>query len=106
MAEGWQTYAKILTQRDFDDLEQFTELLKKIQDARLLRSDFDAVAQLILIEFIIPTYLALLPLYQAIMKGKDFSSPEALAKAREFIVEFTVHGLLSKVPEKTPQADK
>ncbi len=106
MAEGWKTYSKILTQRDYDDVQDFQPLLQKLQDAGLLRPGFNPTAQVILIEFLIPSYLALGPLYQAILPGKDFSSSEALAPAREYIVEFAIRGLLNEVPQKTPQAGK
>src|SRR5215471_15047400 len=52
MAEGWQTYAKIITPRDFEDIEQFRPVLERLQKSGLLRSDFDAMAQVIVIDFI------------------------------------------------------
>jgi TetR/AcrR family transcriptional regulator len=95
LAEGWQTYAKIVSERDRQDIETFKPLADKVRRAGLLRSDFDPLAQIILVEFLFPSYLAILPLLQVLMEGEDFVSPESLAKAKEFLIEFVTNGLLS-----------
>jgi TetR/AcrR family transcriptional regulator len=93
-AEGWQTFAKIISQFDTEDLDLFRTLFSKVQSAGLLRSDFDPAIQLIVAEQICWSHLSWIPLYQMILPGEDFSSPAALARAREFIVEFVVSGML------------
>jgi TetR/AcrR family transcriptional regulator len=45
-------------------------------------------------------YLASLPLYQMILPGEDVSSAAALARAREYIVDFVIHGIMVDPPEK------
>jgi TetR/AcrR family transcriptional regulator len=102
MAEGWQTYTKIVSQRDREDVEQFRTLLYKVESAGLLRSGFDPIIQLILAVYFCPYYLASIPLYQMLLPSEDFSSAAALAHAREHIVEFVVHGMMVDPSETKP----
>ena len=102
MAEGWQTYTQVLTQRDVDDVDQFRPIQQKIQAAGVLRSNFRPIAQFVLIEFLFPCYLSMLPLYQALLPGEAISSPAELAHARDFIVDFVVHGMLLDATESKP----
>jgi|SRR5579859_434240 len=94
MAEGWQTFAKIVSQRDFDDVDQFAAVLTKVQAAKLLRSDLNPVVQLAPAMFGCHTFLAMVPIYRILLPAVDLSSPAALATAREFVIEFVTHGLL------------
>ena len=94
MAEGWQTYAKIISQRDREDVDQFGPFLYKVQKAGLLRSRLNPIIQLITAVFSCQYYLASLPMYQMLLPDEDVSSPAALACAREFIVEFVIHGMM------------
>jgi len=102
MAEGWQTFSKILIQRDFDDLDQFGPVLTRLQAAGLLRSDLNPLLQLSPALFMCSLYLATLPLYKVLIPDKDFTSPAQLALARSFVVEFIVNGLLIPPLEAKP----
>ena len=93
-AEGWQTYAKFLSQSDTEDVEQFRILLHKARRAGLLRSDVDPIIQLTIAEQMCWSYLTSIPLYQMLLTGEDLSSAKALARAREYIVDFVVHGMM------------
>jgi TetR/AcrR family transcriptional regulator len=95
MAEGWQTMAKIFSQRDMDEINQFKPFLDQVRSAGLLRSDFDPMAQIMMIEFLYPCYLAILPLYQIFLPDEELSSTGALERARDYIVEFVVHGMVA-----------
>lgn len=99
VAEGWQTYAKILAQLTTDDIGQFELLFQKAHRAGLLRSDFNPVAQLSQIIQICISYMSWLPIYQMLAPGEDFSSDHARAQAREYIVAAAVAGILRDVPE-------
>jgi TetR/AcrR family transcriptional regulator len=99
-AEGWQTYAKIIAQFNTEDTEPFVVLFHKARSAGLLRSDFVPVIQLTMVLQICLSYLTFIPLYQmAIHLGEDLSSAAALARAREYIVDFVVHGMMIDLPE-------
>ena len=102
-AEGWQTYAKIISRLSTDDAEPFQALFHKAYRAGLLRSDFVPLIQLTMVLQTCLSYLAFLPLYQMVPLTlhlqDDLSSAVALASAREYIVAFVVHGMMIDLPE-------
>jgi TetR/AcrR family transcriptional regulator len=98
-AEGWQTFSKIATQRDFDDVDQFMPIFQTLQREGLMRSELNPLLQFTAALFMIQVYLGLLPLSNVLMPGEDVASPAALAAAREYLVEFIVNGLLTS-PKK------
>src|SRR5438105_712572 len=98
-AEGWQTYAKILSQFETENIDQLRTLFAKARSAGLLRSDFDPLIQLVLAEQLCWSYLASIPLYQMFLTGEDLSAATAVARAREFIVAFVVAGIMVDLPE-------
>jgi AcrR family transcriptional regulator len=102
MAEGWQTMAKIMSQRDREEVSQFKLIIQKLQAARLLRPSFDQVAMLTLIEFLFPCYLSLVPLNQFLQPDVDVSSAAALERARQDIIDFALRGLLADPPGGNP----
>jgi TetR/AcrR family transcriptional regulator len=95
MAEGWQTYAKIVSQRDFDDMAQFTPLLEKIQKLGLFRSKLSPIAQMFTAVFVVHNYLATIPINQIFLPAEDFASREAQALAKEYVIGFVLHGMLA-----------
>jgi TetR/AcrR family transcriptional regulator len=102
-AEGWQTYAKIIAQFNTEDAEQFETLFRKARSAGLLRSDFEPLIQLTMVLQICLSYLTFTPLYQMVIHpGEDLFSAAALARAREYIVDFVVHGMMIDLPETEP----
>ncbi len=101
-AEGWQTYARIFSQFETEDVDQIRTLFSKARRAGLLRSDFDPLIQLVMAEQMCWSYLATIPLYQLMLPGEDLSSAVALARAREFIVAFVVSGMMVDPPETKP----
>lgn len=105
MAEGWQTYAKIIPESGMDDFEQFGPLMYKLQEAGLLRSDVDPLIQVISAEFLCMQYLACIPIYQIFLPDQDLSSTESLATAREFVIDMIVNGLVADTPKPKPKGD-
>ena len=97
MAEGWQTFAKVLSERDFQDVEDFAPLFKRIQDAGLMRSGLNSLLQFTAANFVVFAYLAIVPFYQSLML-KGMGSPEETKLARDFLVEFITDGLLIPPP--------
>ncbi|MDQ2903079.1 MAG: TetR/AcrR family transcriptional regulator [Chloroflexota bacterium] len=102
MAEGWQTYAQLSSQLQTEDVDQFELFFRKAQSAGLLRSDFIPVIQLAMALQVCQSYLAFLPLYQMLLPGEDVSSAAAFARAREYVVDFVVAGLMVS-PGETEQ---
>ena len=93
-AGGWRTYAKIASLFEVEGLEQLEALFKGAQKAGLLRSDGDPFVLFLLAEQICWFFPTSLPFYQMVLPKRDFSSTEALAHAREQIIEFIVAGIL------------
>jgi len=102
MAEGWQTYAQLSSQLQTEDVDQFELFFRKAQSAGLIRSGFIPVIQLAMALQVCQSYLAFLPLYQMLLPGEDVSSPAAFARAREYVVDFVVAGLMVS-PGETKQ---
>ena len=99
-AEGWQTYAKIISRFSAQDVEQFEAIFHKARAAGLLRSDFAPLIQLSMVLQICMAYLTFIPLYQMILvPGEDLLSTEALARAQEYLVTFIVNGMMIDLPE-------
>ena len=102
-ADNWQTYAKIISQFNTDDAEPFRAFFQKARRAGLLRFDFDPLIQLTLVLQICISYLTYIPLLQMVQTmvgpGEDLSSAASLARAREYIVAFVVHGMMIDLPE-------
>ena len=97
MAEGWQTFAKVLSERDFQDVEDFSPLFKRIQDAGMMRSGLNPLLQFTAANFVVFAYLAIVPFYQSLML-KNVGAPEEIKLARDFLVEFITDGLLIPPP--------
>lgn len=99
-AEGWQTYAKIISRFSAQDVEQFEAIFHKARAAGLLRSDFAPLIQMSMVLQICMAYLTFIPLYQMILvPGEDLFSTEALARARKYLVTFIVNGMMIDLPE-------
>lgn len=98
MAEGWKTYMQVASQFAAGENEQIVTLFRSAYDAGLIRSDFYPVLQLTLVLHLCQAYCVSLPLYQMILAGEQLSSPAALARAREYITEFVVSGIMTRFP--------
>src|SRR5579859_5360901 len=94
MAEGWQTFVSIASQFPAQDTEQFEPLFHRAREAGLLRADFFPAIQFGLFLQFCQVYLASLPLYQALLPKEDVSSVESLMRARGYVVNFIIGGML------------
>ncbi len=103
LAEGWQTYAKILTERDFQDANDFTGPLRKIEEGGFLRTKMNPMAQWVIALFINHTYLGIIPFFKVFLPEFDVQSAEGRDQAREFIIEFITHGLIAAPLDSKPQ---
>jgi AcrR family transcriptional regulator len=102
-AEGWHTYAKIISQFTTGDTEPLMAFFHKAHSAGLLRSDFVPLIQLTMVLEICLSYLTFIPLFQMLLPPEeDLSSPSALASARKYIIDLVVHGIMNDLPETQP----
>jgi TetR/AcrR family transcriptional regulator len=95
MAEGWQTTARIISERDREDVEQLGPLLSQAQRGGRLRSDFIPAIQMTMVLQVCQSFLAYLPLYRKLLPEEDVSSADAMARAREYIVTLLVRGMMA-----------
>lgn len=101
-AEGWQSWRKIAGQMNTEDIAQFKALCSKAESAGLLRPGVDPLLLLIMAEQMYMSYLTSYPLYEMVLPADQASSPETLARVKEHIIEFIVHGMLNDpVPQET-----
>jgi hypothetical protein len=92
-AESWQTFARIASQFEPNDLARFEELFSKARRAGLLRPDLDVVVMVVLVAQICWSAPTTFPLYQSLLAGRNFSSATALAHIREQIITLLVAGV-------------
>lgn len=94
MADGWTILNKITSQLPAGNSGQFEIFFNKAWKAGLLRSDFIPKIQFSMIFQMCQIYLASLPVYQILLPGEDLSAVEAFTRAREYIVNFIVAGIM------------
>ena len=101
-AEGWQTTRKIASQFSSDDEKMFRRLLRRAQEAELIRPGIDPNMVLNIAYSVCQSYLTYIPRLEMVFEEEDLSSPEALARAREMVVDFVVHGIMVDPEEAKP----
>ena len=92
-AEGWKTIKKIASVFDTEDVELFRQLLSKAQEARLIRPGTDPYLMFLMAITTCMSYPIFVPYLEMAFEDEDLSSPDALVRAREMIVDFVVHGI-------------
>lgn len=105
MAANWQTFKQIISQFPPDNVSQFETFFHRARSAGLLRSDFLPVLQLATVSQLCLTYSASLSLYQSLLPGEDITSTENLARARDYIVNFVVAGMMATPTETLPEKE-
>lgn len=95
MADGWQMFAEIATQFPSENSEQFEAFFQKAWKAGLLRSDYAPKIQFSLVMQICHIYSAYLPLYKMLLSDQELSSTESLMKARDYLVNFIIAGMMA-----------
>jgi TetR/AcrR family transcriptional regulator len=100
MADHWKTYAKISAEFSQEMLEPFNRVCRKAFEAGLLRSNFTPLIQLTISQLICQIYLAYIPIYQIALPGAELTSPLALDRAREFMIDLLVSGIFRDQAEE------
>lgn len=93
-AENWQTYKKIYEQFTPDDIEPLEKLFNAARRAGLLHSNVSPALQLTMALQVCVSHLTWIPMYQMMLPDEDFSSAEALARLRTYVVNFVVAGIM------------
>lgn len=100
-AEDWHTYQKVFQEFDADDTEPFDVIFRTAYEAGLLRSNFPPLVQMTLILQICMSYLSWIPMYQLTDPDGDFTSVEARKRARAYLIDFIVAGMMIDPSGKT-----
>ena len=99
MAAGWQTFAEIASQFGPEDLARVQPLFQRACEAGLLRSDFMPTIQFTMTLSWCQIYLGYLPLYQRLFPDEELASASGLTRAREYLVDFVVAGMMNCLKE-------
>jgi len=94
-ADGWQTFTRIASQFEPDDLAQLEAIFSRAQKAKLLRKDLDLIVMVLLVQQVCWSSPATLPMYQMLLAGKNFSSTTTRVYVREQVIEFLIAGIMS-----------
>lgn len=85
-------------------VEEIDSFIRRAQAAGIIRPELDPKMLITNVMGISLIYLLSLPRYQALFPDSDLSAPEALAHAREHMVNLIVHGILVHPKETSPDA--
>lgn len=105
-AEGVQTFAKMASHFEPTDLARFEALFSKARSAGLVRPDLDVVIMVVLVAQLCWSAPAMLPLYQLVLGGRDFSSVTTLTHLREQIIALLVAGVMHDPGPKQPKESR
>lgn len=94
-AEGWTTFKKISSRLDQSHLQRFAAIVDRAQRAGVLRKDISVGFILAVIANTCRTYLDFLPAFQELVPSEVAFSLGTLARDREQITRFIVHGLVA-----------
>jgi TetR/AcrR family transcriptional regulator len=89
-AEGDQTISRIAAHFEPDDLLRFETLFAEARRAGLVRTDLDVVVMVPLVAQICWSIPAALPVYQIMLRDRDFSASTALAHLRAQVISLLI----------------
>jgi TetR/AcrR family transcriptional regulator len=101
-AEGWRTFAACAPQTPEGWSTRAGDLLRRAQEQGVVRAELDPVIMFSMVMSLPLIHIVSLPRYRLIFPAIDFTSPEALAHAREQIIELVVRGTLAH-PDYSPE---
>lgn len=104
-AEGWTTFRRISVNRERAHwIEAVQRFLLRARDAGFLREDLDPKLLVAMVMGMTQHYNQSLPRYELLFAGADLTTPEALASAREQMVQFVVRGAMTAAAQDIQEA--
>jgi len=85
----------IATAFEVKGLQSFRAIIAEARSNGLIRPDIDTAMFFAIALGLGQSYLTSIPRYQVIFNDEKLSTPEALLRAREQIVDFVVHGTMN-----------
>ena len=98
-AEGWQTYVSCAPSTPNSWLQRVQVLLERAQAAGVVRAELDPRLLFTTLISLPLIHLISLPRFAAMFPATDFTSPAAIAHAREQITELVLCGILTPASE-------
>ena len=95
MAGGWQTYARIVTERDHENIDDLSALIQKIEASGWSRTQYNPQSQMIFGLFANHLFFGLLPLFKIYAPVLNSPSDDRQVQGREFLIDFIIHGLIA-----------
>ncbi len=92
-AENWQTFARIASQFEPNDLVQLEAIFSKRQKAGLFRANLDILVMILLVQQICWSSPNTLPMYQLLLGEKNISSDTMGEYVKKQIIEFLIAGV-------------
>jgi TetR/AcrR family transcriptional regulator len=102
-AEGWQTFASCAPSMPESWPQRVLALLDRAQAAGVVRAELDPRLLFTTLMSLPLIHLISLPRFAVLFPGADFSSPAAIAHARDQITDLMLNGILS--PTKNPDTN-
>ncbi len=94
-AEGWQTFVAIATHFEIEGIGRLRAFISEAQANGLIRPNIDTAMFFAIALGLGQSYLTSIPRYQIVFNEENLTTPEALIRAREQIVDFIVHGTMN-----------
>lgn len=100
-AEGWQTFVACVPPRSDTGSNRLRALLERAQAAGVVRANLDPRLLFTTLISLPLIHLVSLPRFAAMFPDTDFTSPAAIAHAREQISELVLRGILATTSERS-----
>lgn len=98
-AEGWQTFSNCSPVTPNSWPQRVISLLERAQATGVVRADLDPMLLFTTVTSLPMFHMVSLPRFAMIFPNTDFSSPAAIAHAREQIIELVLRGILTPTIE-------
>ncbi|HLZ21714.1 MAG TPA: TetR/AcrR family transcriptional regulator [Ktedonobacterales bacterium] len=106
-AEGWTTLRHINPGRERPPwIQAVQRFLLRARDAGFLRADLDPNMLVAIIAGMAQHYQQSLPRYEMLFAIADLTTPEALAHAREQMVQFVVRGAMTEAHDEPDEPEE
>lgn len=106
-AEGWNMVLRITQSREKAEwIEKVQRFMRRAQHAGFLQADLDPTMLIAMVITMTQQYHVSIPRYEMMFSGSDFSSSQALAHAREQMVQFVVRGAMTDTTDAGSAADE
>lgn len=98
-AEGWQTFSNCSPSTPHSWPQRVLALLERAREAGIVRSDLDPKLLFTTVTSLPMFHMVSLPRFAILFPDTDFTSPAAIAHAREQIIELVLRGILTPTIE-------